>query len=177
MTPTSLPPCQGCSYDELVVQRVGVQGLEDAMKEMERRAFDGEKVKGRRPRLGNEASCLGPRRFYVELTSCDLKYIIIPSALKPLLLRKLSLRKSKSQLQPKISMPIRWSRCCEYFVQVEWFNEDLVAFRAWREFVKEKDLGVGDLVVFAYDDGGFDIEVYKCNSCVQQVFECAFHRR
>ena len=103
---TFLARRQGFSYDEPLVQRVVVQGLEDDVKEMERRVFDGEKVKGHRPLLGNEASYLGPWRFYVELTACDQKAIIIPSELKPLLLRKLSLRKSKSQLQPKTSVPI-----------------------------------------------------------------------
>ena len=34
-------------------------------------------------------------------------------------------------------------------------------FHGLREFVREKDLGVGDLVVFAYDDGGLTL---KCTS-------------
>ena len=44
------------------------------------------------------------------------------------------------------------------------------------EFVKERNLGVGDLVVFGYDDDGFNIEVYKHGSSIQEVFRCAFHQ-
>ena len=61
-------------------------------------------------------------------------------------------------------------------MRIQWFEEDLVLLKGWMEFVKERNLGVGDLVVFGYDDGGFNIEVYKHSSSVQEVFRCAFHR-
>ena len=102
---------------------MGVHDLEEAMKKMEEISSGGRREKGRRPRLGNKASNVGPRRFYVRLANSDLKAIVIPEELKPLLLTNLKLKKFTSQPNPKVSVPIPWSRCCEYFVRIQWFEE------------------------------------------------------
>ena len=84
------------------------------MKEMEGKQYDGKKEIGRPPRLLNAPKEVVPRCFYVEVSVLDLKAIIIPTELKPLLVKKLNPKKHKirhnqSVSHPKISVPIRWS--------------------------------------------------------------------
>ena len=167
---------QDCTYRNPPVRMMDVHGLEEAVKKMEEISCGGKKEKGRRPRLGSKASDVGHRRFYIKLADSYLKAVVLPEELKLLLLTNLNLKKINSQPNPKVSVPISWSRCYEYFVRIQWFEEDLVLLKGWMEFVKERNLGMGDFVVFGYDDCGFNIEVYKHSSSVQEVFRCAFHR-
>ena len=72
----------------------------------------------------------------------DLKAIVIPADMVPMLEEKLRLKKPKTKpykkhAEPKISVPIRWAKCCEYFVQIQWFGDDLVIFKGWEDFAKD----------------------------------------
>ena len=88
---------------------------------------------------------------------------IIPQELKPLLVdvKKIIMNPCRSHPHQKACVPIFWSKCCQYSVQLQWFQQDLVLFKGWWGFAKEKGLWIGDVVVFKYRDGGFDVKVFK----------------
>ena len=172
MTPEPPSPLKDCIYHNTAVRKAVVEGLEKTVKEMEQKRFNGEKTVGRPPRLGNVEQELLPRRFYVEVSVSDLKAIVIPAELKPMLVKKLKLKKHKIKpnqavSQPRITVPIRWIKCCEYFVQVQWFDDELIIFKGWEDFAKHMKLDVSDVLVFKYEDEGFDLKVFWCMSSTQ----------
>ena len=175
MTPTPPPELQDLINHNTALRRAVVQGLEAAIYEMGRVNQEDKSPRGRHPRLGNEAQDVRPRRFYVQLEYSDLRAIVLPPEMKNLLMNKLNMKPTRSVPQPRGSVPIRWSKCCQYFVQVQWFQQDIVIFAGWREFVRARELEMGDVVVFKYNDGGFDINVFKHGTSTEKVFQCEFH--
>ena len=79
---------------------------------------------------------------------------------KQMLVNRLKLKKhkikanKKSQYEPKICVSTRWAKCCECFVQVQLFNDELVIFKGSKGFAREEiKLDVDDILVFEYQEG------------------------
>jgi hypothetical protein len=74
-------------------------------------------VSGRRPRLGHHGVVYVPRRFYVQLRTCDLVILSVPPAIAWEVFRVL-----KVTTQVAVSVPLPHGEFCEYDIQMEWFE-------------------------------------------------------
>ena len=72
-----------------------MKGLEDAVNEIQRKKFDGDKDVGRPPHPGNSPVEVVPRRFYVEVTVSDLIAIMLSAKMKQMLMHSQNLKKNK----------------------------------------------------------------------------------
>ena len=91
-------------YHNVLVRKAIVEGLGEVLEEMERLNDKGKSNVGRPLRLGNESEYDGPLRFYVELNCYDMKAIVVPLELKPLLVdvKRIIQKPTKSHPQPKV---------------------------------------------------------------------------
>ena len=119
-TPTPPKEHPDLLYHNVLVRKVIVEGLGEAVEEMDHMNDEGKSTVGRPPRLGNEPKYDGPLCFYVELNCYNMKAIVVPRELKRLLVdvKKIIMKPTKSHPHPKVCVPIRWSKCCQYFVQL-----------------------------------------------------------
>lgn len=144
---------------------------------MKDKKLKGERGMGRAPKLGYCSDGVVPRRFFLQVKHDDLQSIVFPPDIQKLVVEKWKLKKPKVKdgKEPKLCIPLRTTKCCEYFVQLRWFEDHLVIFKGWEDFAKEIKLDTGDVLVFKFVGDGFKVKLFRFISSTEEAFVCPVH--
>ena len=162
-----------------VVVRTRVNGLNEAVKKLETIQASGSKTRGRPARLGHEPVDEVPLRFYVQVSIQELDALVIPASFRDVLSLKTNMgappSKKKEANHHKVSLAIRCTKFCQYFVQLQWMSGQLVLLKGWKDLARQLHLNVGDILVFKYQDHAFKIKHFQFGSSTECVHFCDDH--
>ena len=130
----------------------------EALKEMN--------LLGRPPIIGHYPTAAVPQRFYVQVDGDDLSILVIPRAFQPILMQAMRIKHPRR-------VRLKASNWCDYSVQHQWMDNELVFFRGWTGFVRKLSMCCGDIVVFKFQIRGcFKVTVFRFDTSTQEVYRC-----
>jgi hypothetical protein len=123
---------------------------------------------GRPPITGHKPTQPVPQRFYVQLYDDDLFILVIPTTFKAILLDTRVIDKKPRRVR------LKWTKWCDYSVQLQWMDDELVFFRGWNRYARRHGLQHGDTLVFKLENDGpkllFEVLVFKFDTSTEVVF-------
>ena len=125
---------------------------------------------GRKPRIGHEEGAREPIHLYVQIRDAeDLAMLIIHPQFREVM-------KQWLVIKPSYVVRLSAAKWCEFWVQIQIFEDRMVLGRGWEYFCHRHQVVAGDILVMRISGLGMKVQIYNGKTSTAYPVRCHRHK-